>query len=285
MVGTSAGSVIAAYIRCGWTTADLWDVVVSGADLPPAPESAGEMAAGSPLPDLFVSAFHTPVELIRRGLGSAFVLGRSVLRTPLPAPPRPLRRAFPAGLFEMAGGRRRLEEELPAGWPDRPTWLCAVDIVSGRRVVLGRRRPPQLTLPQAVMASCAIPGAYPPVRYGRRALIDGGAHSSTNLDLAPGFGADLVIGVVPMGFEPIDPPGCGGRLLRRMANRSLDAELAEADRRASRVFLIRPTAAEVALHGVNFMRSDDLLPLSRAAYDATARRLETGAFLRFLEAA
>lgn len=286
VVGTSAGSVIAAYIRSGWTPEDLWKIVLSGgSELPPAPESASDMAADSPLPELFVVAFHTPVELVRRSLGSAFVLARSLLRTPLPSLPGPLRRAFPAGLFEMAGGRRRFDHELPDSWPDRATWLCAVDIVSGRRMVLGRRRPPQLTLPQAVMASCAIPGAYPPVRYGRRELIDGGAHSSSNLDLGVDFGADLIIGVVPMGYDQVDPPGCSGRLLRRIANRSLDAELAGADRQGSRVFLIRPTAAEVRLHGVNFMRSGDLLPLSQAAYDATARRLESGEFSRFLDTA
>ena len=38
VVGTSAGSVVAAYVRSGWGTSELWDTVISS-DLPPAPES------------------------------------------------------------------------------------------------------------------------------------------------------------------------------------------------------------------------------------------------------
>jgi NTE family protein len=177
-------------------------------------------------------------------------------------------------MFFMAEGRRRFEAELPAEWPDRPTWLCAVDIVSGRRIVLGRRRPPRLTLPQAVMASCAIPGAYPPVRDGRRELIDGGAHSTTNLDLAGRDGCDVIVGVVPMAYREEDPPGCLVRATRRLANNALAREVAGARRRGAEVVLIRPSAAEAAGHGINMMRSGDLGAVARAAYESTARVLE-----------
>jgi NTE family protein len=221
--------------------------------------------------------------LVRRTLGSAYVLSRSVVRIPIPVLwPRAVRRAFPAGWFEISDGRLRLESELPAEWPVPPTWLCAVDIVSGRRVVLGRRHPPRLSLAQGVMASCAIPGVYPPVRYGRRELIDGGAHSTTNLDLAARFGADVIIGIVPMGFDPSDPPACVPRLVRRLPNRTLDAELAVVDRLGSQVFLVRPGAHEAALHGFNLMRSADLAPVAQAAFDSTARMLDAGGLARLL---
>lgn len=290
IVGTSAGSVIAAYLRTGRTTTELWELALSGSDLPPAPVAPratdGDEDAGAWLPDLFVRSFATPVELVRRSLGSAYVLSRSVLRTPVPLLlPTPVRRAFPAGLFEMSDGRERLESELPEGWPDRPLWLCALDIVTGRRIVLGRRHPPRLSLAQAVMSSCAIPGVYPPVRYGRRELIDGGAHSTTNLDLAARFGADLVIGIVPMGFDPSDPPGCGPRLVRRLPNRTLNAELAVADRAGAQVLLLRPGAHEAALQGFNMMRSADLAPVAQAAFDATARMIDSGGLARLLAAA
>ena len=270
VIGTSAGSVVAAYLRSGWGTAALWDIVGSG-ELPPAPESGVELEG---LPPLFRAAFRTPLDVVRRGLGSAYVVSRTTLRTPLPALPAPLRRAFPGGMFFMTEGRRRFEAELPAQWPSRPTWLCAVDIVSGRRIVLGRRRPPRLTLPQAVMASCAIPGAYPPVRYGRRELIDGGAHSTTNLDLAARDGCDVIVAVVPMAYREDDPPGCLVRATRRLANNALARELAVARRRGAEVVVVRPSAAEVADHGLNMMRSGDLAGVARAAYESTARLAE-----------
>ncbi|MHB1445348.1 MAG: patatin-like phospholipase family protein [Acidimicrobiales bacterium] len=283
VIGTSAGSVVAAYIRAGWSTEDLWNLVLSGVQLPPGPVSDAEPEQGSgALPELFARAFDTPMDLIRRSLGSAFVMGRSVLRLPLPVLPGPLRRAFPAGLFRMSDGRLRLESDLPSEWPQKAIWLCAVDIVSGRRIVLGRSRPPRMTLAQAVMASCAIPGVYPPVRYGRRELIDGGAHSTTNLDLAAQAGSDLIISLVPMGYDPADPPGCAGRLVRRFPNSTLEAELGRADRQGSHVFLFRPGAAGARLHGLNLMRAGDLTPVALAAYEATARRLESGTLARML---
>ncbi|HZT65765.1 MAG TPA: patatin-like phospholipase family protein [Acidimicrobiales bacterium] len=272
VIGTSAGSVISAYLRSGWTTEQMWDLVLSDGDLPPAPGDEGGVDG---LPELFRLAFTTPLDGARRALGSAFVLSRTMLRVPVPALPALLRRAFPAGMFYMAEGRKRFRSELPEAWPDKPTWLIAVDIVSGRRMVLGRRPSRSLTLPQAVMASCAIPGLYPPVRYGRRELIDGGAHSTTNLDLAARFGCDLIVGAVPMGYDENDPPGTILRATRRLANRSLATEVATAKRNGAKVLLLMPSAQEVALHGVNMMRAANLFPVAQAAYDTTCRRLAT----------
>ena len=47
------------------------------------------------------------------------------------------------------------------------------------------------------MASCAIPGWYQPVRIDRHRYIDGGAWSSTNLDLMVGQGLDEVYVLAP----------------------------------------------------------------------------------------
>ena len=47
------------------------------------------------------------------------------------------------------------------------------------------------------MASCAIPGWYQPVRVADRRYIDGGAWSSTNLDLMAGQGLDEVFVLAP----------------------------------------------------------------------------------------
>ena len=181
IVGTSAGSVIGAYLRSGWTTDDLWQFALgihpTLASMSP-DELEGRQRA------LFVPAWATPRELARRGVGSAYVLARSVVRGPQIPIPASLRRRFPGGLFAMAEGERRFADELPEEWPDRPLWLCAVDISSGRRVVLGRAGSPRVGLREAVMASCAIPGVYKPVRIGGKTLVDGGARSTTNLDLA-----------------------------------------------------------------------------------------------------
>src|SRR5438309_6089558 len=198
LVGTSAGSVIAAYLRSGWTGEDFWGFALGThptiAELEP--DEAERRRR-----DIFTPRWRSPFELSRIALGSAYVLGQAVVRRPALPIPGWLRRRFPGGLFAMTEGERRLPEELAQEWPERALWLCTVDINTGRRVVLGREGAPEVPVATAVLASCAIPGFYQPVKVGKYTLVDGGVHSSTNLDLAGKFGCDLIIGVAPMAYE------------------------------------------------------------------------------------
>jgi NTE family protein len=265
IVGTSAGSVIGAYLRTGWTTENFWAM-------------ASDLSDGRPeAPEIFAPRFRSPVDLVRRGVGSAFVLGRSVLPWPLQVP-EVLRRAFPGGMYAMNEGRRRFAEELPEAWPTEALWLCTVDIGRGRRVVLGRKGAPKISLPRGVLASCAIPGVYEPVKVGRMTLVDGGARSTTNLDLAAKAECDLIIGVAPMAFDTGVPPGPLGQLVRRLPARQLSSEVAAARRRGAEVLLFRPSGAELAVHGINLMRPTGLHAVAQAAYDATAVTLATDRF-------
>lgn len=287
VVGTSAGSVVGAYLRTGWTTDDFWQLALG---THPTRRGIGVSAVTGEAvsADVFVPSWRTPFDLYRRALGSAYVLGRSLVpvRLPVVLPvPAVLARAFPGGLFDMAEGRRRFEEELPVEWPEKPLWLTTVDIHTGRRVVLGRAGAPTATLRQAVMASAAIPGFYRPVRVGKRVLVDGGAHSSSNLDLAVRDKCELIVGVVPMAFDTAVLPARLMQLVRRWPARSLAAEVAMARRRGAEVLLLRPTAAEVRVHGFNMMRPDGLDRVARDAYEATARTLATDRFKAVLAAA
>jgi NTE family protein len=281
IVGTSAGSVVGAYLRAGWTTDDMWQFALGTH-----PTLAG--IADDELDErrraIFVRAWANPRELARRGVGSAYVLARSVVRAPLMPVPAALRRRFPGGLFAMAEGERRFADELPESWPERPLWLCAVDISSGRRVVLGRPGAPPASLRRAVMASCAIPGVYKPVRVGAMTLVDGGAHSTTNLDLASRAGCRLVIAVAPMAFDTAAPPDRLRQITRRVPARALANETRAVRRRGADVLLVRPTGAEVALHGANLMRRDAGEAIARSAYEVTARIIATERFRTVLEA-
>jgi NTE family protein len=265
IVGTSAGSVIGAYLRTGWSTEDFWRL-------------ASDLSDGRPeAPEIMSPTFTSPMDLVRRGVGSAFVIGRSVIPWPLQVP-EALRKIFPGGLFEPTEGRRRFTEELPEAWPPKPLWLCTVDIVRGRRIVLGREGAPKVPLPRAVLASCAIPGVYEPVRVGRMTLVDGGARSTTNLDLAVKAGCDLIIGVAPMAFDTGVPPGPLGQFIRGIPARQLSGEVALARRKNAEVLLLRPSAREVRSHGYNMMRPHGLEKIAVEAYDATKAALQTPRF-------
>jgi len=70
-------------------------------------------------------------------------------------------------------------------------WVTAVDADSGEFVVFGGPGC-GADLVDAVSASCAVPGVWPPVRIGGRRFVDGGMRSATNADLAAGFSSVVV---------------------------------------------------------------------------------------------
>ncbi|MBA2608811.1 MAG: patatin-like phospholipase family protein [Actinobacteria bacterium] len=273
IIGTSAGSVIGAYLRTGMTTEDMWLLALGQH---PIHGSLGRSADHDP--ELFAPTFHGPVDVARHLVGSGYVLARAISPFPLKVPAF-LKAFFPGGLFTMAEGERRFTEELPAEWPEKDLWLTTVDIVSGRRVVLGRHGAPRVDLPRAVLASAAIPGLYQPVQVGRHSLVDGGVHSTSNLDLGVQAGADRIIAVVPLAFDTATPPGPLGQIVRRIPARMLSAEVALAHRKDIEVLMFRPSAAEIGVHGFNLMRPSGLEKIAESAYEATKQALKTERFV------
>jgi NTE family protein len=278
-VGTSAGSIVAAHLRAGWSVEDLWR---SARGEQPNLLGATEEEATRRRDELLPPAFASPGDALLRVLGSGWILGRSLVRWPMPHLPG-LAWVLPSGMLTMSSANDVFAANLPEEWPEGEIWLPAVDTVSGRRVVFGRAGSPKATLHKAVMASCAVPGVFAPVRIGRRILVDGGIDSTTHLDLAVKGGCDLAITVAPMAFTPDDPPDLVHQVVRRVPTRWLAREAAYARARDVKVLLLRPTAPEVALHGVNFLRRDRWAEIADAAYKATATALATERFRTALE--
>lgn len=258
VVGTSAGSAVAAYLRSGWSPGRLLERVEELAAAAPGPLASG------------------PIHMLRRGVGSAYVVARATLRVPsiLSLVPSPsLRRAFPAGLVSMREGIAVLERELPRSWPERALWLATYDLVSRRRVVLGTGRSPYMPLPQAVQASCAIPGVYAPIRAGGSVLVDGGAWSLTNLDLAALAGAELVVCLAPMSYDRERPPDRTNRALREVATRMLEREANRLRHQGVETLVLAPGEREVAVQGINLMRANGLPAVAEVGYEETRRLL------------
>jgi NTE family protein len=76
-------------------------------------------------------------------------------------------------------------------WPDDRLVVVAVDAVSGERQVFTRAS--GVDLVDAVAASCAVPGVWPPATIGSRRSMDGGTYSTDNADLAVGYDRVLVL--------------------------------------------------------------------------------------------
>jgi NTE family protein len=71
-----------------------------------------------------------------------------------------------------------------------PFRAVATDLVSGKEIIFSEG-----SLRQAVMASCAVPGAIAPLKEGERLLSDGGIISLVPSSVARQEGADIVIAV------------------------------------------------------------------------------------------
>ncbi len=93
---------------------------------------------------------------------------------------------------ERAARRRAITSRVPVPrWPDRPIRLAAVDVDAGELVAFDVDS--GVGLVDAVAASCAVPGVWPPVVIDGRTYVDGGIPSGTNAHLAAGCDRILVI--------------------------------------------------------------------------------------------
>jgi predicted acylesterase/phospholipase RssA len=221
-------------------------------------------------------------------VGSAYVLQRTVVRWPVVAPPRSLQRFYRAGLGSVTEQRAEFANWAGEEWPDGHLALCAFDIVTGRRVVLGEPSPNRPALPDAMRAASAVPMLYPPVRLGRRLLIDGAVSSSTNLDVAVQAGAELIVVAAPQSYEPDARLPLHLRASKELFHRRLECELRAARASGARVLVIRPDAQESHVHGLNLLRGDghgEVADLSHRRATRVLRRAEGRDFARTWRAA
>jgi NTE family protein len=242
-LGTSAGSIVAASLVAGLDpSARLGQRTATGPrDAAPsspngfsiarrALSAAGELAsaAGAPLASLALVSSAPGGAVLRRTL-----LGR-----------------IPTGRRSLAQ-LGRMVEQAGVSWDGRLR-IAAVDLASGRRVVFGSPHAPEVSVAQAVQASCAIPGVFRPLEADGRRYVDGGAWSPTNMDAVEVSSGDRVLCLNPTGsLRPSvgTPAGAFGPLSRGIAA----SEGLALRRRGARVRTINPDAASTAAMGTNLM--------------------------------
>ncbi|MDQ3732469.1 MAG: patatin-like phospholipase family protein [Actinomycetota bacterium] len=195
----------------------------------------------------------------RLGLGSPGLL-LSVLRHPIRLPPMAaMTGILPRGQARLDPLERMLDRlnERGQDWPEAETWIVAMDYATGKREVFGRAGSPTARLSQAVQASCSIPGWYEPVTIGSRSYVDGGALSSTSLDLLAGAGLSDVVVIAPMVSRSYDRPSSPlaklERRWRRSTTKRLLREVATVEATDTRVRLVCPGPADLVAMGANLM--------------------------------
>ncbi len=245
LLGTSAGSVLVAALAGGTSVESLLD---SQRGLPVPGLDYDHEAAGGALPPL-----------PRPGIGSPRGFVQSALHPLRTTPMMALSTVLPEGRGSLAPVGALVDALVtPGEWASHPrTWVVAMDYDSGRRVPFGRDGAPVAGLRDAVMASCAIPGWYAPVRIGGRRYVDGGACSPTSLDLVARLGLDEVVVLSPMTSLDYDAPTTlAGRLerrLRRLVTRRLVGEVKKVAATGTRVRLLGPGREDLEAIGANLM--------------------------------
>ena len=228
VIGTSAGSITALTIRAGVAAVDRKLHMTGGPISPEAEEIYARI----------VTPYSEP-EIGRNWRPASPKMALRAAWPPWNLDPARLAMAnLPRGNRSGEPLEKRMNELLPEGWPEQPTWIIAVRMFDGRRVVFGRDDV-RGTVGQAVRSSSAVPGYYTPGRVGDREYIDGGVHSSTNLDLAAMLGFDLVIVSSAMTAAEGSRSWVSDPTRSWFSNK-LDHEVAEVRARGTAVVVIEP---------------------------------------------
>ena len=288
IVGTSAGSVLAAALRCRVSLEEMlaWQ---RGQAAGIFTESAALAAQDGPLPPL-----------PRWRLGSP-PLAAAGLLMPHRVPPwvaasawLPHGRGQHAALRSLIGAleqrhqqqRRQQQQQDPQqqahqqaggrGWAEGRTWIATVDYDTGQHVLFGQDGAPPAALPEAVVASCSIPGWYEPAVIGGRRYVDGGVRSTTSLSVLRGTDASDIYVLAPMASTetdlPLQPHLRMERRVRQVITRAVIRQARELAREGKRVTLLTPGPRDLAVMGINLMdprRREGVLELSlRTTADA-----------------
>lgn len=242
--GTSAGAETAALLGSGVSVTEMLadlDAVEAGT---PRDTALGRRLSAEPAP---MPPLPAPV-LPGLGLLGAAARGRIDLTAGLAG-------LLPRGRGDI-GFLRAFADELTTTWVAHPqTRLVAADLRTGEPVPFGAHESPRASLADAMAASWAIPGWYPPVTIAGRRYVDGGAVSPTSAHLLADLGLDEVIVVPPMssaGGVPARGAARVERLLRRPMTARVDREVALLESRGTRVIRIEPGADELSAMGANF---------------------------------
>ncbi|HSA70163.1 MAG TPA: patatin-like phospholipase family protein [Burkholderiales bacterium] len=165
-----------------------------------------------------------------------------------------------SSLVDPGGLRRLLEAHLPYEELERaaiPLHVVATDLLVGSLVKLSSG-----SAVDAVLASCAIPGAFPPVRIGERYLVDGAVASNTPIRVAMELGATRLV-VLPSGYAcalESAPRGAIAMALHAITLLIAHQLVADLERCGGQVEIVTvPPLCPLAVSPYDFSRASELI--------------------------
>jgi NTE family protein len=245
VIGTSAGSTVAAQITSGTRPAELYAAVLAEVPRP----HAGDVGSGQGRPRNPSGPDY--MEWSKRIIDAA-------------KDPSDMRRRLGAAALEKAAsgdsGRARWRDVVAArlpsrDWPRQHVLIVAVDADTGDPVTFDRHS--GIDLVDAVAASTSNGfGPYGAYRIGDKRYINGGYRRSENADLAAGHGRVLVLS--PFGGRSRMPPEWG---------MDLATQVAELRATGSTVETVFPDSSSEHMFGADAMDPSLRPPAARAGHD------------------
>jgi NTE family protein len=230
VVGTSAGAGVAARMNSGIGLAALYEQQLASAD--------GEIVAR--MGPRAIAGFLWATGLARRNPVRARVrLGRLAVRA---------RTGSAAARRAVVAARLGTHD-----WPAGQLLITAVDADTGEFATFDASS--GVDLVDAVGASCAVPGVWPPVTINGRRWMDGGMRSPANADLAAGYDRVVVVAPITRGLKPMP---------------SVTDQVAELAQSCQAVALLAPDAVSVAAFGRNLLDPRTRAPSAQAGYAQAA---------------
>jgi len=145
-----------------------------------------------------------------------------------------LTRGLPNGLFDNGAfaayyARRFSEPGRTNDFRKLPhkLFIVATDLDSGKSVPFGAPGLDHVPISEAIKASAALPGLYPPARIGDRDYVDGALKKTLHASVALREGAKLVICVNPLVPYDADRAASAGAKPVRLADRGLVTVLSQ----------------------------------------------------------
>ena len=199
-VGTSAGSFVGSAVANGVTPEEMMRVLNKHL-----PSPLRDMDLGMLLRPNYKGFAAAGLKLPFRLAGITRDLARTLVETSVMDVATALAAGLPKGLYTGAGIESYVAEMLAD--PDRTDdfrmlanelYLCATEIDTTERIVLGDGEWRDVPISRAVAASTALPLVYEPVEIKGREMMDGGIRSTTNIDIAVEKGAKFIVVVNPI---------------------------------------------------------------------------------------
>lgn len=235
-VGVSAGSFISAGLANKLTPAEIFRLFIEN--------KATDKQTGALKPEVFLRPafreyFHR-AKMLPPLFAEALLryMGKKV-RHPFSSAAlesfAPLARVLPTGIFENNVIRKFLHQTFsqPGRTDDfrklnKKLYSIATDLDTGESIRFGSPGYDHIPISQAVQASAALPGLFPPVEIGGHYYVDGALKKTLNASVALEEGASLVLCVNPLvPFDANHAKRRGGRQLKKLAEGGLPTVLSQ----------------------------------------------------------